>query len=59
MSMPQVLAGTTAEGVPEAQLQAAVAHTVVAHDADGDGCLGPHEFRELVTAALQPVVTAC
>jgi hypothetical protein len=50
----QVLAHTTAHGVTETQLQAAVQHCMAAHDADGDGCLAPSEFQDLVLAASQP-----
>ncbi len=48
----KVLARTTAQGVPEAQLREAVAGAVAAHDADGDGRLAPPEFRDLVLASV-------
>lgn len=48
----KVLARTTAQGVPEAQLREAVAGAVAAHDADGDGRLAPPEFRNLVLASV-------
>lgn len=61
--MATVLAHTSARCTPEAQLQSTVQHTVAAHDTDGDGCLAPHEFRDLVMAAspTQPAaaVAAC
>jgi hypothetical protein len=50
----QVLAHTTAHGMTDTQLQAAVRHSMAAHDADGDGGLAPPEFRDLVLAASQP-----